>query len=72
MGKPANEVGLCSGKERKRFNQSANSAQAVGNDARHRLGKVKPPPKPMNFQEAKKFINQLLLETLKFAGKKRL
>jgi hypothetical protein len=46
--------------EVKRFTQTANSAEALGDDARHAKKHVPPPPKPMTIKEAKQLMKALL------------
>jgi hypothetical protein len=55
---------FCTKPELDRFTQTANSAEAVGKDARHGLNRVKPNPNPMSLQEAIRFIGRLLEQAL--------
>jgi hypothetical protein len=43
-----------------RFTQTANSAEALGDAARHAKKRIPPPPKPMTIQEAQHLIRELL------------
>jgi hypothetical protein len=43
-----------------RFTQTANSAEAIGDEARHAKKHVPPPPRPMTIQEAKQLMKALL------------
>jgi hypothetical protein len=54
------DVGLCANSQRERFRRTSNSAEVAGKDARHAVGKFKPPDKPMTLDEAVKFINALI------------
>jgi len=47
--------------ELKRFTQTAQSRQALGDDARHASNKFKPHNNPMSFDEAKSFIQAILI-----------
>lgn len=47
-------------KEVNRFTQTANSPEALGDEARHAKKRVSPPPKPMTIQEAKQLMKTLL------------
>jgi len=64
LGQTADKVGLCSKNARKRFCVSANVAETSGKDARHALGKFRPPTDPMNLEEASAFVRELLREAL--------
>jgi hypothetical protein len=46
--------------EANRFTQTANSAGAVGDDARHAVEDTQPPKKPMALSEAEQFVRSLL------------
>lgn len=63
--KKVHAVGICSSNERERFSRSANSGEVAGEDARHRVGKVKPPPRPMTLKEAQAFVRRCLDATLR-------
>jgi hypothetical protein len=60
LGVDVDKAGLCSGRERRRFTQSANNAEVAGKDARHAGGKYDPPAKPMTLKEAVGFVGGLL------------
>jgi hypothetical protein len=54
------KAGFCSEDERERFGHSAQVHEVAGLDARHALGKFKPPANPMNLAEATDFVGRML------------
>jgi hypothetical protein len=69
LGADVDKAGFCSGRERRRFTQSANNAEVAGKDARHAGGKYDPPAKPMTLNEAVGFIGGLLQAVLRLVSK---
>jgi hypothetical protein len=59
VGKRMFSDGWVSKADEKRFTQTANSRRAIGHEARHSDDRVKPPKRPMEFAEAKKFAHVL-------------
>lgn len=51
-----------------RFTQTAQSMEAVGDEARHSLRKYAPPPRPMSLREAQSLVGQILDKWLRFRG----
>lgn len=64
LGTAPNKAGLCTKTELQRFEHTANSAEASGEDSRHALRKYHPPSKPMTLAEASRFVGGVLHETL--------
>jgi hypothetical protein len=64
LGKPLDKAAYCSRKERERFARTANSAEASGNNARHRAGMFEPPPNPMSLRDGTFFIHRVLQRAL--------
>ena len=62
--KELTKIGWTSGNEIKRFKQTAQSEAVIGTEARHGSKNYKPPPKPMNLQEARNLIRTLLHQWL--------
>jgi len=58
------ERGWVTKQDIKRFTQTAQSQDALGDAARHASKKYKPHPKPMSLMEAKSFIRNILLNWL--------
>lgn len=69
LGKKVSDAGLCSNNQRERFTRTANSAEVSGRDSRHRLGKFDPPNDPMSISEARAFVSQTLIATLRAVAK---
>lgn len=67
FGMHVSEKGLCSASERSRFTRTANTPEASGYDARHRLGKFEPPQNPMSPAEGLCFVRQMLQKALSLA-----
>jgi hypothetical protein len=65
IGKTVDEAGLCLEGERERFKHSAQVPEVAGLDARHALGKSKPPANPMKRGDATAFIGRLLEAALR-------
>lgn len=53
------ERGWWSSSEKDRFKQTANSRDAIGDDARHGQNRIPAPDDPMNYSEAKALIDSL-------------
>jgi hypothetical protein len=68
LGVDVDKARLCSGRERRRFTQSANNAEVAGKDARHAGGKFEPPANPMTLKEAVGFVGGLLQAVLRRAA----
>jgi hypothetical protein len=56
--------------EESRFSQTANSAEAVGDAARHAQGKVKAPADPMPLGEARTLIRRILEKWIRWKVEK--
>lgn len=54
------ERGWWSSSEKDRFKQTANSRDAIGDDARHGQNRIPAPDDPMNYSEAKALIDSLV------------
>ncbi|MET0790586.1 MAG: hypothetical protein ABW061_03630 [Polyangiaceae bacterium] len=65
LGKHVDKFEFCSEPERRRFTQSANCAEVAGKDARHRVGKFKPPANPISLSDAVAFVRKLIEDTLR-------
>jgi len=68
LGHHVDKSSFCSNHQRKRFTCSANTAEISGKDARHAIGKFKPPNHPMKLSEATTFIGGLLQKALAHAA----
>lgn len=52
--------GWWSSNEKDRFKQTANSRDAIGDDARHGQERIPAPDNPMNYSEAKTLVDSLI------------
>ena len=60
IGRRVDAAGLCSRAERTAFTHTANSADAAGLSARHKLGYCPPPTAPLRLSEAQELLGRLL------------
>ena len=65
LGTTVANSGYCSNTERKRFRGSANSPVVSGLGSRHAAGEKKPPKNPMNHEDAKAFVKEMLEKALR-------
>ncbi len=67
MGQPSKmeRLGWAADGEIKRFKATADSRRALGTKSRHGKRKRSPPPRPMNFPEARRLVQRVLLEWLR-------
>ena len=64
LGTSVNKAGLCTKDELKRFEHTANSAEAAGADSRHALRKYESPTNPMSIGDATAFVREIVRNTL--------
>jgi hypothetical protein len=62
---PPSRFDHCDETDLERFEQSAQSHDAAGLGARHAIGKVPPPKRPMDLNEATQFVEKLLHSVLR-------
>jgi hypothetical protein len=65
LAMPVHKAGLCSEPESKRFDRTANTAEAAGIDARHGSGRFEAPTNPMSLKEASSFVSTVLERALR-------
>ena len=64
FGTAVNKAGLCTKDELKRFEHTANSAEAAGADSRHALLRYEAPANPMSLIDATAFVRGVIRKAL--------
>ena len=68
LGTKVSTAGFCSEGERERLTRTANTAETAGVDARHGIGKFRPPSTPMTLTEGKVFVTDMSSKALRRAA----
>lgn len=64
------KTGICTASDLGRFTHTANSVQALGDAARHAKEAIGKPKNPMSLDEAKAFVQRLVLETALYVNRR--
>jgi hypothetical protein len=68
MNQSIEGLGIASASELRRFTQTANSAESVGDSARHSRGRFAAPRNPMSLPEASELLGRILRAWLQFTS----